>query len=189
MATNNSINLPGISSGTPLATAFIQTVTASNSANLNFPLSSSYFMYLLVLTDIVEQTTNQKLNLLFSVDGGATYLGSSQYSQVAVQTAQDGGPTRYGGGSQSSLSLTEDVGVDSSGGFGLEGQIWIYNPGVAKRCVVQHNCNWLGTNAGTRRFAQGWGDTQSNTGINYGKIEFASGNIVSGTIDIYGYSN
>lgn len=187
MTTNNGANIINVSSPTTLLGNKIATYTASSSASLVIPVGATYTQYLLAIDSLVEGTTNAKLYLTFSTDGGSTYLNS--YGEVYVQTAQDGGPVRGGANSQAQITLTEDVGIDSSdGGYGYYGQIVLYNKtGTQPR--VQFNSTWKGSSPATLRFINGSayapGDSNPVTAL---KFAMSSGNIASGTITVYGYN-
>lgn len=180
MTTNNAVNLLNVPSPTTLASVKLTPYTASSSASIIIPINTTYTKYQFSLASIVEATTNAKLYLTFSIDGGSNFLSS--YGTVYVQTAQDGGPTRGGANNQSQISLTEDSGIDSGdGGYGYYGQIVLYN-NIGTQTRVQFNGLWKGSSNSTLRFMQGGAYTPTGSTVNAIKFAMSSGNIASGTI-------
>lgn len=186
MTTNNAANNANTVNNSVISSAKLAVYTASSSASLIIPVGSVYTQTLFSLDSIVEATTNAKLYMYFSTDGGSTYLNS--YGTVYVQTAQDGGPSRGGGNNKTEISLTEDVGVDSSdGGYGYYGQIIMYN-NIGTQARIQFNGLWKGSSASTLRFMNGGAYAPGNGDpVTAVKFAFSSGNLASGTITTYGY--
>lgn len=163
--------------------------TASGSATIDFtsfasPLYSSYKIY---LRNIVPATNAVHFIIQFSTDNGVTWIStnyvwafifnigaaaSNATGQVANNTVADA----------TSIYLTD---VAGTAGF-INGEIEFYNINVAKITTMQgvimnapdsNNNDGINTCMGTNT---------ANTTINAIRFKMSSGNIASGTLNLYG---
>lgn len=172
-------NLPGAGGSPPVLLA---TLTASTSASLSDTthLTSTYSHYQLVFTNIVPTVNGIQPIITFSTNAGGSWLSAS-YGGV--------GAGNYVGvldvlGSFAAVAATEAV-VSTTGG-GITGTLDFINPNQASAWGA-HLSGVLAFNDGSV-FTSGLvaGANSTASAINGIKFAFASGNIASGTIKIYG---
>lgn len=150
---------------------FLGTLTASNSASLSFTgFSASYNDYLITFDNLVPVTNGQALNL--QVHSGGSYQAAT-YLNAA-------------GGATGAISLTPAAAVDNTAGAGLSGHIYIHN-------VNSTSVNKFVIGLTAYRDAAAIVNSSPNGYWNGGQgavdgfqILFASGNISTGTVKIYG---
>lgn len=199
LASSNSGSLVNFSAGTkdvfncdpasnrPSDCVLLDTKVASSSATIDFVLTGNnagFAAYKVVLAHVAPATDNVELWLRTSSDGGSTYDASAgNYRHSTTVTAEGGGNT-----SLSSSSDTEMVVNNVLGNATDElssGEVILFNPSAAKRCVV--TWHMLGTDtAGFSRQACGGGIRLSAADVDAIRFLFSSGNIASGTFYLYG---
>lgn len=159
----------------------IETQTASSDATLDFTtgISSTYTSYLFVLNTVIPATNAQVLNLTFSVDGGSNYLATNYLA--GVNTNAYNSATISNANSTTAIPLTGSQ--VNTAAIGVSGNIYLYNITTANNPEMVSNINW---NDGTTRFAVGVASNSTTSGVNAFRFAFASGNISSGTISLYG---
>lgn len=175
-------------SGAPLVGGeliLLGTATASNSASLNFTslITSAYDYYFFILKDIVLASSTT-FAMRYSVNNGSTYLTTSVYeyqnsahilSSTAINVTQ---------GNTGSLLITS-----VNGGTALDGKVELFNP---LSTLSGGNCgiNWKIIDNGINDFFEGYGVfTSTSTGVNAVQFLATTGNITSGTIEMYGVKN
>jgi hypothetical protein len=168
----------------PRMKILLSSQTASSSANITFNsvITSAYRNYYVELIGIVPATDATNLLLTFSSDNGASFLPNQyDYTQLVMKET---GQTQNGGVN----AAFNQVGTSLSnvaGDGGLFGNLSLYNFGVTGNSsfqgrVIQYdsvpNLNFTLCNG-----------VQTRTTLIFNSIRFAmsSGNITSGTINLY----
>lgn len=165
----------------------LATLTASNSAYLSDTthITSTYRHYALIFNNIVNATTEENLELL--VYNGSTFETSGYLTQIGVNQAGFGGID----------SVTTYIPV--AAGNSTESQPGNSAPGYSGECDIANPSNASGyanvTCYGSGNAENGndnmwWGSGYWNTtgAISGFKVLTESGNLTSGTIDIYGWN-
>ena len=174
---------------------FINTTDISAAATYNFTAvnASSYDGYGLFLQNVVPVTDNVQMFFRTSTDGGSSYdAGSSDYSWMAenlgtyqydpadnqIELVGDAGSTSYTIGSD-----TNEPGVS--------GWIWVYGPHLTQHTMIRWSIAQVPANQPTFGVDAmgGAGVRMSAADVDAFQILFSSGNIESGTINVYGLAN
>jgi hypothetical protein len=172
---------------------FISRSTASSSSSLSITsgIDSTYKEYIFVFNNIHPQTHNQKFTFNFSIDGGSNYNVTKTTTAFRVFHPEDDSSTSlsYRTGDDLAQStdyqgLTGSVGDDNDSS--CSGFLHLFDP--SNTTFVKHFIsnvqNMIGNASSRQDFIAGYGNTTS--AINAIDFKFASGNIDSGTIDMYG---
>jgi|SaaInlV_125m_DNA_1040241.scaffolds.fasta_scaffold31692_3 hypothetical protein len=163
------------------------TTISSSTANAAFTsgIDSTYDAYKFVLSGVRPVTDDVDFHVLFSVDGGSSYLGGDY--KYSVTSRDSGGNVEDGSSDSASFILLtgDDVGNESDESFNAE--MVLYHPSntafhkqIAFQGVYYDHAtlpNYLlgmGANSGS---------VAAVTGI---KFQFASGNIAEGSFTMYG---
>jgi len=160
--------------------------TASNSATLDFTswYSSTYDEYVIELVNVLPATNSQDLWFRVSTDGGSTYLTTNTYFYGISYVPNTGASGVTQGSSVAQIILFTAIGNTSANG-GLNGTMKLFNPGSAsiRKSMTYH----VAANQATA-FYMGIGSAvQSGTAaINAFRLLYASGNITSGVVRVYG---
>lgn len=178
------------SSGAGLA--FISSTDLSNNATLTFTGfdSGTYDAYLIKFANVIPSAGLTQLSMRTSTNGGSSYdSGASDYSYAYRTLTSQGSPsdTNAGDDAHTQILLTPVVGSDANE-EGVTMDLHINGPHLAQ----QTNVHWTGTftdNAGLGTAIQGAGRRRSNADVDAIQLFFSSGNLESGTISIYGYTN
>jgi hypothetical protein len=162
--------LPVIGGGWSL----IKTLTASSSASLAFTTLPVYPVYAVVFSNLTPATNAQDLEFLASSNNGTSYATSGyssgvNYSAYNSATITNATATTYGVMAHS-----------QSNGIGLYGTVFF----------TPSNGGWWGQmsfyNTTLNTYTIGFVTGNSGIVFNALKFQFASGNIASGSITIYG---
>lgn len=157
--------------------------TASVSASLDFTtgITSTYDTYLFLFVGIVP-ASNSRLRMLVSTDGGSTWNTSNVYrwNRLSLQG------TATNGGTATSWDWQSGDDTLSSGGS-YNGTFWLVNPLSASLNKIMYGQFTIDENVSVGFVPSSWGGTWRNTtAVNALQIKFASGNITSGTVRLYG---
>jgi hypothetical protein len=182
-------SLPSGVSGSSLV--LISTQTASSSATIDFTsnIDSTYKEYIFKFIDIHPATNNVKFQFNLTTDGTNFNVTKTSTYFAAYHSEADDAGIAYSTGSDLAQStsdqpIAEDVGSDND--QAPSGSLFLYNP--SSTTFVKHflanMSNSQQTDYSQNIFVGGYGNTTSAiTGI---RFKFASGNIDSGTIKMYG---
>ena len=189
MKTDSSGNLSFAASG---GLQHITTVTASDSASLdvNSTFSSTYLNYLVVLTNIVPASNNVSMNMLFSANNGSSYI-TSNYQYVLkhfyVGPSGDGNSESTGTSPQLLATSCNNTAADA----GTNGIISIYSPisDAMRTTYVWDFKSRVGDGSNSHQRLVGAGECGGDLDTNAFQISFASGNVASGTLRVYGIIN
>jgi len=165
---------------------FISSTDVSNAATASFTGfdSSKYDSYVFTLGNILPQTDNQLLQALLSVDDGSNYLSASDsYVKAADQSA--------GAGDGAFLALAYR-GIGNATNEGFSGEYSLICPHLNTTTYFigfGHYTRPDGQVEGHMGGDYALGKTKAATIVDGIQFKFASGNIVSGTITMYGRVN
>ena len=172
---------------------FISRTTASSSSSLSITsgIDSTYKEYIFFFNNMHPATNDTSFNVNFSIDGGSNYNVTKttsyfrsvhdepdSYTAVAYETSRD---LAQGTGYQNLSS-----GIDADDDGSVSGYLHLFDP--SNTTFVKHffsvtnamvHANYCMTD-----FCGGYGNTTS--AINAVNFKMTSGNIDSGTIDLYG---
>ena len=190
----------GLTTAAEASMVLIKTLTSDGSdANLSFVngssdvvLDSTYPIYKFVFTSIHGETDNKNLTFNMSIDTGSNYnvtKTSSAFLSYHNEAGNDAG-VQYAAAEDLAQSTAVQnisglVGTDNDAS--TSGELFLYSPSSTTfvkhfisqsstyRSDIQMNYNW---------FAAGYGNTTS--AVDAIQFKFASGNIDSGTIKLYG---
>ncbi len=178
-----TLNAAGGSAG---ALILLEQHTASSSATLDFTtaITSTYDEYQIELVSVQPATDSQDLLMRVSTDGGSTYDSSGSYYYGFLTVRNDGttGSVSTGGGSAAQLLVANSI---QNAAEGVNGTIKCFNPlGTAARRTFLVDTIAPQTSYMLR--LSGAGTWLTSTAINALRFYFASGDIASGVIRIYG---
>jgi len=167
----------------PLSHTTISSSTAS--AAFTSGIDSTYDAYKFVLSGVRPVTDDVDFHLLFSVDGGSSYLSSSYKYSV---TSRDSGTNVEDGSSDTAsfiLLTGDDVGSESDESFNAE--MVLYHP---SNTTFHKQIAFQGVyydHAALPNYFLGMGaNSGSVAAVNGIKFQFASGNIAEGSFTMYG---
>lgn len=162
----------------------LQSQTASSSATLDFVtgFSSSYSSYIMEFQLVKPGTDNQILQLQFSIDGGVSWIATNSYLYVqqGLNSASTATTSLSGSGNPCNLI---SIGSSTTGGVQGEMQLWAVSQVSQSKGTMHTTFQDAGTNLVN---CQGSVFLNSGAVINGIRIFFASGNIASGTIRLFG---
>ena len=174
----------------------IKTITASASATLSFVhgtdgvvLDSTYPIYKFEFINIHPATNNVKFQFNLTTDGTNFNVTKTSTYFAAYHSEADDAGLAYSTGSDLAQStsdqpIAEDVGSDND--QAPSGSLFLFNP--SSTTFVKHYLanmsNSQQTDYSQNIFSAGYGNTTS--AITGARFKFASGNIDSGKIKLYG---
>ena len=198
VANNNSLSaitsLPsGVSGG---AMTLLETQTASSSSTISFTsnIDSTYDEYVFKFIEI-HGSADAQFQLNFSVDGGSNYNVTKTTTKFSAyhNEADDGAGIGYDSNDDMAqgtgfVSITANGNQDSENDECMNGTMHLYNPSsttFVKHFITRTSSN-IDSDYLSDAFNGGYGNTTS--AINAVQFKFASGNIDSGVIKLYGIS-
>jgi hypothetical protein len=166
----------------------IATNTPSAAASSTFTGfdSTKYRNYKLVLEKVKPATDAQALYLRTSTDGGSNYDASGYqwtYILSGIPSASGGNATFAASSSANQIQIGGAVGNNTNEQF--SGEIDIVNPSAAVFCEAFWRGYWRDASA-DQIFGHGFGCRFTAADVDAVQLLFASGNITSGTIRLYG---
>tara|TARA_Y100000004_G_scaffold36213_1_gene38843 strand:+ start:155 stop:760 length:606 start_codon:yes stop_codon:yes gene_type:complete len=172
---------------------FISRSTASSSASLSITsgIDSTYKEYIFVFNNMHPETDDQKFTFNFSIDSGSNYNVTKTTAAFRAYHTEDDSATNlsYRTGDDLAQStdfqgLTGSVGNDND--QSCSGVLHLFDP--SNTTFTKHFMSTvqqtLGGNSTRQDFIAGYANTTS--AVDAIQFKFASGNIDSGTIDLYG---
>src|SRR5665213_203847 len=177
--------IPGLSGDLIL----LRSLIAASSATLDLVnwYSPLYDDYIIELINVTPATAAKDLQLLVSTDGGSTYNTTSNYYGAILNQPNTGalGETQTNAAAAGVVFASVDNTVASGG---VSGRICMFNPASS---AIRKTFTELIVASRAADVCLGSGIIVWNltTAINAIRFKFASGNIASGIIRIYGISN
>jgi hypothetical protein len=178
----------GLKWGAAPGLVLLESETASASASLDFTaFSSAYDVYLFQFINILPATDAANFLFRVSTDGGSSFSATGyEYVDIVNSTSAAGIVSNT---STSASAVQLFAAVDSGATYGMNGQLQLYGPANAS---LGKTMTWLLNgpfNTVARRYTSSgsgfWGTT---TAVNAAQFLFSSGNIASGVIRMYGYT-
>ena len=198
VANNQSLTaitaLPAAVSGG--AMTLLETQTASSSSTISFTsnIDSTYDEYVFKFIEI-HGSADAQFQLNFSVDGGSNYNVTKTTTKFSAyhNEADDGAGIGYDSNDDMAqgtgfVSITANGNQDSENDECMNGTMHLYNPSsttFVKHFITRTSSN-IDSDYLSDAFNGGYGNTTS--AINAVQFKFASGNIDSGVIKLYGIS-
>lgn len=172
-------------SATTLDWELISSATPSAAASVEFTgLSSTYNAYKIIISNFVPATDAVTLGLTLSQDGGSSYLSSYSFAGDYLNSSNGASTAVANAGSTYLLS---EAGAGWGSDTNEQGavEVTLYNPSGSGFCCVQAIGIYEASNGLGYSFRSG-GYANTTGACNAVKILFASGNIESGNIRLYG---
>ena len=193
--TDVSWQTPAASGGGALV--WLDRKTASGSATLDFEgfISSTYSVYEFVFTRIVSATDSVHVRMRFGTGAGPTYdTTSGNYSWDDFRIGPGGAAAGGSASSQDSCNITGGGGsepinnTDAEGGWNA--RMLLYDPsGSAGSKHYSGQTGFQSGNTATYVIGMIGGRYIPTTAITAVRFFMSSGNITSGTIDLYGLTH
>lgn len=160
--------------------------TASASASLDFTtsISATYDEYMIEFVNVVPATNAQTFEMKVSTDGGSTWVGGTAYTTSRLYWGQ--GDTVTGVATASAAYFALAGSVQTTANYSVNGSIKLFNPGGSAYKFISGqtlSASASGSNLYIWNLSGAYADT---TAVNAFQFLFASGNIASGTIRVYG---
>jgi hypothetical protein len=164
--------------------------TASNSATLDFTsaFTSTYDEYMIELLEVLPATNAADFQMLASIDGGSNWLAGTNY-HWNVLIRWDSGIDNHGSTGAAFFTMTGYAagGINNTAAKGgYSGSLRLFNP---LGTTAYKRIRWEGSaRMGDDNFSvhSGAGEVLTTSAVNAIQYKFASGNIASGTIRVYG---
>lgn len=161
-----------------------QTASSSSSIDFNSGISSTYTQYIIVCRNVIPATDNQLFLMRFSTDGGSTFE-TTGYASTTITINSSGSAA-----GQTATSYITAASNSAGRGFGnasneIGNYIFeIFNPSDTSvfTSSIGHG-GWKNTNYLTGMTAGAW---ESTTAVNSFRILMGTGNITSGSFDLFG---
>ena len=171
---------------------FISRSTASSSSSVSITsgIDSTYKEYIFVFNNI-HASTQAHFQVNFSADGGSNYnvTKTTSFFFSSHNEAGDSVSFSYQGSydlAQSTSAQPLGLSFSSDSDAGGAGYMHLFDPSnttFAKHYLARCN-NYIGVNYSFDSHMGGYGNTTS--AVNAIDFRYSAGNIVSGTIDLYG---
>lgn len=168
----------------PQELCLISSQTASASATISFTsgISSNFNVYVIKLRNIRAATNGTFVNMLWSIDGGSTYLAGTSYKWGEINSTS-AGLSQNGSSGGASFQITE--GTSSSNSRFVNGEIQLFNLSDTNVKTYYSYCESLGSSGNMQSYTI-CGVNTGTTAVNAIRIQMSSGNITSGTLSLYG---
>jgi hypothetical protein len=166
----------------------LATATASNSATLDFNsvITSTYNTYFFILRDIVA-ATNTQLIMRVSIDNGATFIATSTYDWGGVEflAGAPGTVTAQGASSATSYRISGSQNLGTNAASSVNGFLYFFNANSASNKRFTSDISAVNNGSNFFKFS-GSGQQTTASAVNAVRFLMSSGNITSGTIQLYG---
>ena len=171
---------------------FISRSTASDDASVGINGLTSYDNYTFVI-NYVPVTDNVVLRLRVDTDNGASYDAGSNYNWSEVNLSEAASQTLRGGASSDHIELGDGIGSAATEGISVVLQMSGRNIEAISQYftfirVFTHESGVLRGGSGTGMWDRSISGDTSND-IDAVQFSFSSGNIESGTVDVFGWKN
>jgi hypothetical protein len=174
-------DVPGTAGG---GMVLLEQHTAASSATLDFTttFTSTYDQYFFSVIDLISSSDADAFHILFSTDGGSTYL-SANYRYIFAVNGDAGTSTQTRSASDSKIVFASNIKFAT---FGLSADMWFYNPlSTSLGKLFYLNGRNLNSVAGELLERHGTAGNTTTSAVNAIRFKFSTGNISSGTIRSY----
>lgn len=167
----------------------ISTGTASSSSSIDFTgLSSTYYMYIVVITNLVPATNSVDLWMRTSTNNGSSYdAGAANYAWNSLNTYSNLATTIGASGSDTKIQITATTTpLSNNSALPNQAMVYLYNPSGATITYISNVTNYV-TSSAISGSSTGGGIRSSASGaVNAIQFLMSSGNISTGTFKLYG---
>lgn len=187
LAISNSTNTLTTSAGMLTLASGTLSVNATLDIVLT-PYLSTYKKLAIHLDDVLVDVDNRDLQLRFSTDGGTSFVSNSSYRYYYSQTitsSNAASPTQTE--SATEIKLVDNIGNLSDEGVPSLKLELVSAASSTKRTLVTWSAFGV-SSIGTYSNYNGWGRTNLIQDTNAIRLFMSSGNLVSGTWTVYGYT-
>ncbi len=164
----------GLNNGTSGNPQYLATLTASNSASLNFTsiITSEWDTYEFVFENVVPVTNAVSLEAQYSQDNGGSWLTTSYVNQGATSTT--------------GVRINTSVAIDNTAGRGLSGKVALMGPNRTdnNKILIGNAAAVVGGAISSTAPSGFYSGNQA--AVNAIRFIPTSGNIASGKIRVYG---
>ena len=174
--------------------ALLSTQTASTSASVNFDntlLTSDYKTYEFKYMNVVGSADGVQLQMKFSDDNGLAFPPNHTGGFFTVYTSASGASYTYDATNDSVQEAFQKLGTDQSfdAGDSMGGRVSIQNPSSASFITTyQGEGSYISHHATIYQYTTYIGGIwDSLAAVDYVRFEMTSGNIVTGTFQLWGY--
>jgi len=174
--------------------ALLSTQTASTSASVNFDntlLTSDYKVYEFKYMNVVGSTDGVQLQMKFSDDNGSNFDANHTGGFFTSYTGASGTGLVYDAVNDSVQEAFQKLGTDQSwdAGDSMGGRVTIQNPSSTSFITTyQGEASYISHHATIYQYTTYIGGLwDSLAAVNYVRFEMASGNLVTGTFQLWGY--
>jgi len=191
---SGAVDSAHLASGVGGAWTFISETVASNSATISITsgITSTYDLYMVVITNLDPATTDTELDMLVSTDGGSAYR-TSGYRETASRHGVGSARDDYVNSTATSLQILGGSGTNeslNSGNRGASAIVYIPNPSdTGEKTQIW----WTGgfhTNGNEQMTVHGTGCYDSGAeDVDAVRFQMESGNISTGNFALYGLKN
>ena len=174
--------------------ALLSTQNASTSASVNFDntlLTSTYKTYEFKYMNVVGSADGVQLQMKFSDDNGSNFDANHTGSFFTIYTGASGASYTYDGTMDSVSDAFQKLGTDQSwdAGDSMGGRVSIQNPSSTSFITTyQGEASYISHHSTIYQYttyvAGLW---DSLAAVNYVRFEMTSGNLVTGTFQLWGY--
>lgn len=164
---------------------FIDAQAASTSATLDFTVIPNYDVYFVTFEGIRPDTDGAYLAMQMSNNDGSSWI-TSGYNGGCNHTSYNS-TTWANTNSTSHWVLTGPLDTDNSARLG-HGDVKVYNTNTGNVPYITGNCSFFNNTTGAVAMGISGGNGGS-TGLNSLRFLMSSGNILSGSIRLYGLRN
>lgn len=176
-----------VSSGGSIILLSTKPASASPSLDFTSSIDSTYSSYMFVMDEIRPATDGANLRMLFSTDGGSTWITTASYKWIWEGRTTTGG-NFAADASAGYMTLSQDIG--SAAGEALTGEITVNNPSSTTNFKLYRGQMSFTDSAGLFSLMScGGGYFVAATDIDAIQFLFNSGNIAAGSIRMYGIKN
>ena len=191
---NGAIDAGHLASGVGGAWTFISETVASNSATISITsgITSTYDLYMVVITNLDPATTDTELDMLVSTDGGSAYR-TSGYRESSSRHGVGGARDDYVNTSATSLQILGGSGANESlnaGNRGGNAIVYIPNPSDTGEKTQIWGQGGYHSNGNEQQSVIGTGCYDSAAeDLDAVRFQMESGNISTGNFALYGLKN
>nr|CAB4126324.1 hypothetical protein UFOVP88_5 [uncultured Caudovirales phage] len=169
------------------ALVLLSTQTASSSASINFTsfLNAAYTSYKVKFTKVLPATNSQNFYMQVSTNNGSSYLSTAIYGGAYGYCTPSGSAWAINIVFNNADQFTVIDSIPNTAGSSFSGEMNIYNLNEGTEYMGYTNTMYFNS-AGTSYTKIGVAGLNAQETVNALKFYFASGNIASGTIELYG---
>lgn len=190
-ASGNTLQVNGDGLYAPTGPVLLSSGTTGSVSTLSLSLLAwfaSYHKIVIELQEFLPVTNGSNLQIRLSADGTTYDSGATNYQYMFAFAGADG--TSSGSiastGSTSIIIAGTGTGISNTAGKGWDGSVTLYNPGTTAFPKISYVATYMNS-AGLSFFINGGGVRMASQQVQGIQFLTSSGNIASGTFQIWGY--